>query len=95
VQDQRLLDRALEAEVELLERLAGGEACGPDAALAAVGLSGRVLGFQQRVGELLIAPFLLAGPVGELGQRAGRGRRLERAEQMRELAGGAHAISWS
>jgi hypothetical protein len=38
VLDQRLLDRALEREVELVERLAGGEAAG-------------VLGRQQRLGE--------------------------------------------
>jgi len=35
-----LLDRALEAEVELLERLARGEARGLDAALAAVAVPG-------------------------------------------------------
>jgi hypothetical protein len=39
VLDQRLLDRALEGEVELLERLSGGEAGGLDAALAAVRLA--------------------------------------------------------
>ena len=92
VLDQRRLDRALEAEVELLERLAGGEAGGLDAPVAAVRLARVVLGLQQRLGEALVAPFLRAGALGELGQRARRGRRLQRAEQVRELAGGAHAI---
>jgi hypothetical protein len=51
VLDQRRLDRALEPEVELLERLAGGAAGGLDAALAAVRLARGVLGRQQRLGE--------------------------------------------
>jgi hypothetical protein len=51
VLDQRRLDRALEREVELLERLAGGEAGGLDAALAAVRLARGVLGRQRRLGE--------------------------------------------
>ena len=41
VLDHRLLHRALEGEVELLERLAGGEAGGLDPALAAVAVAGR------------------------------------------------------
>jgi hypothetical protein len=44
VLDHLLLDRALEGEVELLEGLAGGEARGLDAALAAVRLARRLLG---------------------------------------------------
>src|SRR6059036_3837741 len=40
VLDDLLFDRALEAEVELLERLARGEARGLDAALAAVAVPG-------------------------------------------------------
>jgi tRNA G37 N-methylase TrmD len=51
VLDQRVLDRALEREVELLECLAGGESGGLDAALAAVRLARGVLGRQQRLGE--------------------------------------------
>jgi hypothetical protein len=39
VQDRGLLDRALEAEVELLERLARGEARGLDPCLAAVAVA--------------------------------------------------------
>jgi hypothetical protein len=40
VLDDLALDRALEGEVELLKRLAGGEPRGLDATLAAVGLAG-------------------------------------------------------
>jgi hypothetical protein len=40
VLDDRLLDAALEGEVELLERLAGGEPRGLDPALAAVAVTG-------------------------------------------------------
>ena len=52
--------------------------------------------FSSVGGELLIAPLLGAGAVGELGQRPGGGRRLQRAEQVRELGRrAAHAISAS
>jgi site-specific DNA recombinase len=95
VLDHLLLHAALEAEVELLERLVGGEAGLSDAALAAVRLARGVLGLQQRLGEALVAPLLGAGPICQLGQRPGRGRRLQRPEQVRELGGRAHAISWS
>jgi hypothetical protein len=46
VQDGGLLDRALEAEVELLQRLARGEARGLDAGLAAVAVAAVDLGLQ-------------------------------------------------
>jgi hypothetical protein len=67
VLDHCLLDRPLEGEVELLQRLACGEARGLDPALAAVALAGGDLGGQQRLGEALVAPLLFAGAVGELG----------------------------
>ena len=96
VQDRVLGDRGLEGEVELLERLAGGEACGLDARLASVAVAAVGLGLEQRRGDLLVAPFLLAGAVGELGQRPRGGRRFELAEQVRELGvRAAHAISAS
>jgi hypothetical protein len=48
------------------------------------------------LGELLIAPLLGAGAVGQLGQRPGGRRCLQRAEQVRELRlRPAHAISAS
>src|SRR5438128_6942968 len=74
VLDHLLFDRALEGEVELLERLAGGEARRADAALAAVRVAGGGLGGEQRLREALIAPLLGAGALGELRQRLG-GRR--------------------
>jgi len=96
VLDDLALDAALEGEVELLERLACGEAGGLDAALAAVALPGGDLGREQAFGEALVAPLLLARALGELRERAGGGRRLQGPEQVRELAGLGHAgISWS
>jgi hypothetical protein len=91
VLDHLLSDRALEAEVELLERLARGEAGGLGPALAAVGLPGGDLGRQQRLDEALVAPLLAAGPLGELRQRARRRWGLQRPEQMGELGLAAHA----
>ena len=88
--DHLLFDRALEGEVELLQRFAGGEPGLADARLAAVALPRRGLGRQQRLGEALIAPLLLAGSLGELRQRAGGGGRLEQSEQVRKLGVGAH-----
>src|SRR6266508_4949207 len=73
VEDERLLDRALEAEVELLERLAGGEASLLDPRLAAVRIPRCDLGLKQRLAEALVRPLLGAGPLGQLGQRP-RGR---------------------
>src|SRR5579862_745285 len=86
--DHGLLHAALEGEVELLERLAGGEPGGLDATLAAVTVARGDLSAEQDLGEPLVAPLLLPGAVGEDRQRPrGRGR-LERAEQVRELGGG-------
>jgi hypothetical protein len=96
MQDGVARDRRLKGEVELLERLARREARGLDPGLAALAVAAVGLGLEQRRGELLIAPFLRAGAVGELGQRPRRGRRFERPEQVRELGvGAAHAINAS
>jgi hypothetical protein len=95
MQDRGLLDRALEGEVELLQRLARWEARRLDATLAAVGVAAVGLGLQQRGREVLVAALLGPRAVGELGQRARRGWRLQCPEQVRELARGAHAISAS
>ena len=45
----------------------------------------------ERLGELLIAPGLLAGPVSQHRQRASRGRGLQSAEEVRELSLLSHA----
>jgi hypothetical protein len=96
VQDLVAAQAGLEGEVELLDRLACREPGGLDPALAAVTVAAVDLGLQQRGGELLVAPLLVAGAVCELRQRARRGRCFEGAEQVRELRrGSAHAISWS
>ena len=52
-------------EVELLQRLAGGEPRGADAAFAAVRLPGGDLPLQARSQELLMRPRLRPGPFGE------------------------------
>jgi hypothetical protein len=74
VEDERLLNGALEAEVGLLEGLAGGEAGLLDPCLAAVRITGGDLGLKQRLGELLVAPLLLAGALSTSGMRSGSGR---------------------
>ena len=56
VLDHCLLHAALEGEVELLQRLAGGEPGGLDPALAAVAVARGDLGAEQRFGEPFIAP---------------------------------------
>ena len=85
VQHRLAAQRGLEGEVELLERLAGGEAGGLDARLAAVAVAAVDLGLEQRGGEALEGPFSCAGAVGEFGQRPRGRRRLEDPEQVREL----------
>jgi hypothetical protein len=97
VEHERLLHRALEAEVELLERLPRGEAGLLDPALATVRVSRGDLGLKQRLREALVAPFLRPGPLGQLRQRQRRRRRLQRPKQERELgrSGGHAGISWS
>jgi len=91
VEDKRLLDRALEAEVELLERLAGGEAGLLDARLAAVRVPRGLFGGEQRFGEALVAPLLGAGPLGQLGEGAGGSRCFHGAEEVGELGRLGHA----
>jgi hypothetical protein len=97
VLDDLLLHRALEGEVELLQRFAGGEPRGLDPPLAAVAVARGDLDPQQHLREPLIAPPCFARPVGDRRQRPGGGRRLQRAEQVRELRRrlGHAGISWS
>jgi hypothetical protein len=91
-------------EVELLQALAGGEPGLADAALAAVGLAGGDLALQAGGQELLVAPALGTGPLGQPVHRGTKGRRLERAGQEAQLGvqvpgrlggGGHHATSLS
>jgi hypothetical protein len=69
VLDDRLLHAALKGEVELLQRLAGGEPRGPDPVLAAVAVMGGHLLAEEDLEEPLIAPALFPGPVCQPGQR--------------------------
>jgi len=62
--------------VELFQALAGGEAGGADAALAAVGFAGGELALPAGGQELLVRPAFCAGALGQPGDRvfAGSGR---------------------
>jgi hypothetical protein len=72
VGDDVSLDGALEAEVEVLERLASGEACRFDPRLAAVVLARRDLAFETRGEELLVTPTLRSGPLTQAVDRGGQ-----------------------
>ena len=95
---------ALVVEVEVLQRLAGREAGRPDADLAAVGLPGRDLPLEAGGEELLVAPAVRPGPLGQALHGAGQRGRLQRPAQVGEvgrrlgLGDGHHATSsviWS
>ena len=83
--DHVALEGALVIEVEVLEGLAGREAGGADAGLAAVGLAGRDLAFQAGGQELLVAPGLGPGPLGETPDRGAQRRRLERPTEIGDV----------
>ena len=82
VQDQRLLGAGLGGEVEVLQRLVGGEGGVADALAGAGGVAGEDLGLEQRLEELLVGPALLARPRGGLLEPLQHARRLELAEQV-------------
>ena len=65
VGDDLAADAALVVEVEVLEGLSGRETGRADAGLAAVGLAGGHLPLQTGGQELLVAPGLGPGPLGE------------------------------
>jgi hypothetical protein len=90
-----VLDHRLLHEVELLKGLALREPLAADAALAAIRFAGGMLGREELRREALERPFLAARAISKLRQRPGGCRGLEGAEEMRELARGAHAISAS
>jgi hypothetical protein len=78
---------ALVIEVEVLERLAGGEPGGFDATLAAVVLAGSNFSFQAGGQELFVGPPFAAGPFPEPAD--GRRQRwcLHRPAQVDEAVG--------
>ena len=77
VRDHLPLEGAGVVEVELLQGLAGGESGGADAALAAVGLPCGDLALQAGGQELLVAPALGTGALGQPGHRLAKRRRLQ------------------
>src|ERR671912_802951 len=87
VGDGVALQRSGVVEVELLQALAGREAGGPDAALAAVGLAGGDLALQAGDQELLVRPGLRPGSFSEPCDRLTQRRCLQRAGQERDLGG--------
>jgi hypothetical protein len=85
VRDGVAFEAAGVVEVELLQRLAGREPRGADAALAAVGLAGGDLALQAGGQELLMAPGLGPCPLGQPRHRLAQRRRLQRPGQERQL----------
>ena len=71
--------------VEVLEALAGGEAGGADAALAAMGFAGGDLALQAGGQELLVGPALSPGAFGEPLDGGCQRRSLERPGQISQL----------
>ena len=78
--------RGLGGEVEVLERLVGGEGGVADALAGAGGVAREDLGLEQRLEELLVGPALLAGPRGGLLEALEDARRLELARAGRAAA---------
>ena len=66
------LMRTLEAEVEVLEGLAGRKAGRFDAGFAAVVLAGRDFALEAGGEELFVAPAFGAGPLAEAIDRGGQ-----------------------
>jgi len=87
VRDQVPLQAAGVVEVELLQALAGWEAGGADAALAAVRLAGGDLALQAGDEELQVGPRLGNSAFGESLDAVAQGRCLERSGEVGDLAG--------
>jgi hypothetical protein len=81
-------DGALEREVEILDGLAGREARRPDTDLTAVGLAGGDLTLQAGGQELLVAPSLRAGSLGQAPDGVGERRGLQGPAQVGQLRAG-------
>ena len=82
VQDQRAFGAGLGGEVEVLERLVGGEGGVADALARAGGVAREDLGLEQRLEELLVGPALLARPRRGLLEALQDARRLQLREQV-------------
>ena len=81
------LEGALMVPVELVEALAGGEAGGADAQLAAVGGTGGDLTLETGGEELLMAPAVSTGPFGEPLDGGGHRGCFQRPAQVADIAG--------
>ena len=88
VGDDVTLEAALVVEVELLEGLAGREAGGADAELAAVGLAGGDFAFEAGGEELLVGPALGPGALAEPFDSLRERWCLERSTQIGDIAAG-------
>ena len=87
VGDHLAFEAAGMVEVELLQRLAGGEPGGADAAFAAVGLAGGDFALQAGGQEFLVAPALRPGPLGESAGCLTQARCLQRPGEEGDLGG--------
>jgi len=72
--DDLAFHRPLVVEVEVLQRLAGGKTGRANASLGAVGVAGCDFPLQTGGEILLVAPALVAGPLGEPGGRVPQSR---------------------
>ena len=103
VGDQVAFEAAGVVEVELLQRLAGREPGGADAALTAVGLPGGDLALQAGDQELLVRPGLGAGPARRAASTASRSvgafsarvRKADLGGQITVGRGGGRWCGWS
>jgi hypothetical protein len=82
VEDELLAERALEAEVEVVQGLDRRQPGGLDAQLPAGGLPGQDLFLQHRGQVALVRPAFDAGPLGQRGGRSPDARCLQRPGQV-------------
>lgn len=87
VGDDVAFETASVVEVELLQRLPRRKPGSADASLTTVGLAGRYFPLQARRQELLVAPGLGAGPLGNPVDGFTQSGRLQGAGQKRQLGG--------
>jgi hypothetical protein len=87
MRDHVTFQRTLEGEVKVIERLAGREPRGADAAFAAMVLTCRNFTFETRGEELFMRPALGAGALGEAVDGACKRRRFQRSTEIRDVGG--------
>ena len=92
VEHHLLAHAGLVGEVELLDRLAGREVSGADASLPALGLPGQDLLIEERGQEVLVAPALVAGLLGDPGDGLGDARRFHLADEVGQVVHAGHLL---